>query len=79
MAVDDLVDKDAIVTRVTEALRERLQISEPAAFIRESFEADPYRSWSAVIDGEHRHRTREAREEIADMVRDAIEQHLEEG
>ena len=64
---------------VTEALRERLQVSDPAAFIRESFEADPYRSWSEVIDKEHRWRTREATEEITELVREAIEQHLEEG
>ena len=78
-AVNDLVDKDAIVTEVTEVLRGRLQVSEPAAFIRESFEADPYRSWSDVIDEEHRWRTREAGEEITELVREAIEQHLEEG
>jgi hypothetical protein len=77
-AVDDLVDKDAIVTSVTEALRERLQVSEPAAFIRESFEADPYRSWSDVIDEEHRWRTREAGEEITELVRETIEQRVEE-
>jgi hypothetical protein len=63
---------------VTEALRERLQVSEPAAFIRESFEADPSRSWSDVIDEEHRWRTSEADEEITELVREAIEQRVEE-
>jgi hypothetical protein len=63
---------------VTEDLRERLQVSDPAAFICESFEADPYRSWSDVIDEEHRMRTSEADEEITELVREAIEQRLEQ-
>jgi hypothetical protein len=71
-AIAEVVDKDAIVTRVTEALRERLQIDEPAAYIREAFEEDPFVSWSEAIDDEHSRRAREARHDMAEMVRDAI-------
>ena len=41
-------------------------------FIRERFEEEPAASWSDVVDVEHRRRTRASREEIEEMVREAV-------
>jgi hypothetical protein len=71
-AIDAAVDKDAIVTMVTEALWDRLRIDDPTALVRQSFEDDPYKPWSEVVDVEHRARTRKAKEEVVELVREAI-------
>lgn len=70
--IDRLVDKNAIVTRVMDELRTTLQLSDAANFIREAFEEEPTASWSDVVDGEHRRRAREAREAIAEIVREEV-------
>ncbi len=57
---------------MTEVLWDKLKIGDPAAYIRETFEVRPFLSWSDVIDYEHRRRTRGARQDITEMVRDAI-------
>lgn len=72
MAIDAAVDKYAIVTMVTEALWDRLRIDDPTALVRQSFEDDPYKPWSEVVDVEHRARTRKAKEEVVELVREAI-------
>jgi Topoisomerase 6 subunit A/Spo11, Toprim domain len=72
MVIDRLVDKRAIVTTVTEEMRERLQLEDAEPFIRERFEERPTASWSGVVDAEHRRRARAAREEIEDLVRETL-------
>jgi hypothetical protein len=71
-AIARLVDTDAIVTRVTRQLRERLQLTDAGPFIREQFEYEPTASWSDVVEAEHDERVRAAREEIAQTVADEV-------
>ena len=70
--IDSLVDKEAIVTTVTERLRERLQLTDAEDFIRERFEEEPAASWSDVVEAEHDARASDAREEIEAQVREAV-------
>jgi hypothetical protein len=71
-AIEDLVDKDAIVTRVTEALREEIQLTEAADLIRDKFKEKPQATWSSVVDKEHTARVRKKRADIKKMVWEEI-------
>jgi hypothetical protein len=73
--VDQLVDKDALVTMVTEEFRHELQLTDAAEFIREEFKRSPYSSWSEVVDREHSRRVQGALRQIAEMVQEDIVTH----
>jgi hypothetical protein len=72
LAIDRLIDKDAIVSKVKDELRDELQLTDAASFIRARFAEEPDSAWNDVVDEEHSRRVREAREDLAEMVRDEI-------
>jgi hypothetical protein len=72
MAINEFVDTDGIVTRVTEAFMDRLRLEDPAPFVRQKFEERPYASWEGIASTENRRRVREVHDEIMEMVRDEI-------
>ncbi len=72
IAINQIVDRDAIVTRVTDAIRGELSIDDPESFIRERFKSAPTTNWGFVIDDEHRRRARELNGRIEELVSEAI-------
>jgi hypothetical protein len=70
--IDRIVDKDAIVTLMTDELRDDLQLEDAEEFIRERFKQRPTLRWKQVVDREHSSRVWNAREQIEKMVREEI-------
>ncbi|HEY6581283.1 MAG TPA: hypothetical protein VIZ60_09160 [Rubrobacter sp.] len=52
-AIARFVDKDSIVTLVTEALRQEIQVTKAADLIRDRFEEEPATTWDSVVDRKH--------------------------
>jgi hypothetical protein len=72
--IERLVDKDAIVTRVTEALREEIALDIDGAeqHIRERFGQRPTTTWRSVVYAYHRDRVSEKSSEIEEIVSEEI-------
>jgi hypothetical protein len=71
-AIEDIVDKNAIVTEVTEALREEIRLTGAADLIRNRFQEEPATTWHRVVDREHSMRAGQKRAAIEEMVRKTI-------
>jgi hypothetical protein len=74
LVIDEMVDKDAIVTDVMDAFRDDIQldIEEAEKHIRERFEQEPETTWRSVVDMTHRRQARSKLEEIKEMVAEQI-------
>ena len=71
-AIEKIVDKDSIVTLVTEELREEMQLPDAADLIRKRFKERPTTTWKSIVDREHTTRGRQKEEAIETMVREEI-------
>jgi hypothetical protein len=74
LVIDEMVDKDAIVTDVMDAFRDDIQldIEEAEKHIRERLEQEPETTWRSVVDMTHRRQARSKLEEIKEMVAEQI-------
>jgi hypothetical protein len=75
--IEDLLDKDAIVTLVMDEMRDDIALGsdageDPEKFIRKYFEDHPLVTWRNVVDRTHRDRTDEKSSEIEKMIGEEI-------
>ena len=61
-----------LFTKVTDLLRDRLQLTDAEQFIRKEFETAPTLRWSSVVEGEHDQLIHEAEDEIRAIVSQEI-------
>ena len=72
MAIDQIIDRDSLVSHLTEQFRAPYGIEDAREWIKEGFKDDPQRSWESIAAGRIEATGCQIRDSIEHAVREAI-------